>query len=326
MGTPFNIVIVGQAGRVGYEAALFAASLRRFDPGFSGKLFVAEPQPGPLWSFDPRMPDSVRDVLVRLNSDVIPMEIRHFGKAYPYGNKIEALRHLPPEPFLFFDSDTLITGPVSELDLDVSRPSASDRVTGTWPKPTLYGPTMAQIWGALYDRFGLDMSPALDTAWPEDHWRRYPYFNAGWYYAENAQDFGARFEEIAVSIRNDPPPELIGQSLDPWLDQVALPLVIHGLGGGRDLAPEGTLDGTHSCHWRWLPLLFARESDATIAALEEVASPNWLKKVLKEYMPFRRFLYQARGPRARALFDRGNLPQTENEIRKVLRQNKLWER
>jgi hypothetical protein len=44
------------------------------------------------------------------------------------------------------------------------------------------------------------------------------------------------------------------------LDQVALPLVIHGLGGGRDALPSGFLDGTHSCHYRLMPLLFARES------------------------------------------------------------------
>lgn len=324
MGTPFNILVVGQAGRIGYEAALFAASLRHFDPGFSGRLFVAEPQPGPKWSFDPRMPASVHEVLARLKSDVIPTVSRHFGEAYPHGNKIEALRHLPPEPVLFFDSDTLITGPLSELEIDFSRPCASERVTGTWPQPTLYGPTTAQIWRALYDRFGMDFESSLDMAWPEDHWRRFLYFNAGWYYADNANEFGRRFEETAVSIRTDPPPELLGQSLDPWLDQVALPLVIHSMGGGRGLAPENALDGTHSCHWRWLPLLFARESDATIEALQDVVRPNWLKKVLKEYEPFRQFLYQKKGARARALFDRSKLPRNEAEIRRRLRKNKLW--
>ena len=51
----FNIMIVGQAGRLQYEAELFAASLRHFDPGFSGRLIVAEPQPGPRWwDGDPR--------------------------------------------------------------------------------------------------------------------------------------------------------------------------------------------------------------------------------------------------------------------------------
>jgi len=35
---PFNIVIIAQAGRLGFEAVLFAASLRQFSPGFTGTL------------------------------------------------------------------------------------------------------------------------------------------------------------------------------------------------------------------------------------------------------------------------------------------------
>ena len=44
----FDIVIVAQAGRLTYEAVLFAASLRHSAPDFAGRLLVAEPQPGPL--------------------------------------------------------------------------------------------------------------------------------------------------------------------------------------------------------------------------------------------------------------------------------------
>ncbi|MEX0311982.1 MAG: hypothetical protein AB3N17_17235, partial [Tateyamaria sp.] len=53
--TPFNVALVGQAGRLGYEALLFVASLRARSPGFAGRVLVAEPQPGPLWARDPRM-------------------------------------------------------------------------------------------------------------------------------------------------------------------------------------------------------------------------------------------------------------------------------
>jgi hypothetical protein len=44
---PFNVVVVAQAGRLQYEAALFCASFRAAMPDFPGRLFVAEPQPGP---------------------------------------------------------------------------------------------------------------------------------------------------------------------------------------------------------------------------------------------------------------------------------------
>ena len=39
----FNILAVVQAGRLQYEALLLAASLRHASPGFSGKLYLAEP-------------------------------------------------------------------------------------------------------------------------------------------------------------------------------------------------------------------------------------------------------------------------------------------
>jgi hypothetical protein len=66
---PFNVVIIGQAGRLQYEAVMFVASFRVTNPDFSGRLIVAEPQPGPLWPQDPRISDSgVRDLLLALGA------------------------------------------------------------------------------------------------------------------------------------------------------------------------------------------------------------------------------------------------------------------
>ena len=45
----FNVAIVGQNGRLAYEALIFAASLRQCSPDFKGRLLVAEPQAGPRW-------------------------------------------------------------------------------------------------------------------------------------------------------------------------------------------------------------------------------------------------------------------------------------
>ncbi len=323
----FNLMLIGQRGRLQYEAVLFAASLRRSNPGFAGRLFVAEPQPGPLWPGDPRMEPAPRALLEELGAEILPFESRHFGAAYPHGNKIEALAALPAgAPFLFFDSDTLITGRLDSLGIDFARPSASMRRTNTWPVIELYGPGYTQIWQSLYTRFGLDFESSLDPAWPDEYWQRYLYFNAGWFFHECPRRFGARFLEYALSIRDDPPPELICQPLYPWLDQIALPLVIHALGGGRPGAELAGLDGDVSLHWRALPLLYAREGDGVVAFLEEVCAPNRIKKVLKQYEPFRRMIYQGRGRKVRALFDRENLPRREQQIRNRIRRARLWMR
>ena len=325
--TRFNVMIVAQAGRLAAEALLFAASLRAASPGFAGRLIVAEPQPGPLWPQDPRLPGQVRDALTGMGAEVRPFHSRLFGAPYPYGNKIEGLAVLPrDEPFVFFDTDTLILGDLAAVAFDFARPSASMRREGTWPVEDLYWPGYGGVWGSHYARFGLDFAATLDLSQPDEYWERYLYFNAGWFCGADPARFGALFTQYATAIRDDPPPELVLQPLDPWLDQVALPLVIHALGGGRPGPALAGLDGDISCHYRTLPLLYARESDAAVAMLEQVAAPNSMKRLLREHLPVKRMVYQGQGVQARALFDRADLPRSEKVIRQRLKAAGLWMR
>ncbi|MBI1416566.1 MAG: hypothetical protein GC146_05010 [Limimaricola sp.] len=322
---PFNIMIVAQAGRLQIEALFLAASLRRNAPGFAGRLVVAEPQPGPLWPADPRIDPSFRTALEGFGAEIVPFTSAHFGASYPYGNKIEGLSCLPAgEPFLFLDTDTLILGEIGEVPFDFARPTASMRREGTWPKEELYWPGYTAIWKSLYDRFGLDFASSLDLSQPDEYWQRYLYFNAGWFCGADPAEFGARFTRYAVSVRDDPPPELVIQPLDPWLDQVVLPLVIHGLGGGRPGPELDGMDGGITCHYRALPLLYARESDRAVEELDTIANIQPLKRLLRESEAVKKMVYQGRGAKARALFDRANLPPREQQIRSRLKADGLW--
>jgi len=324
---PVNILIVGQAGRLQYEALIFAASLRAFSPDFRGKLFVAEPQPGPKWPRDPRMSGDVRDALTALGAEIRPFQSTHFGHSYPYGNKIEGLQVLPAEqPFVFFDTDTLITGDLTRVPFDFDRPAASMNRGPTWPVEELYWPGYTVIWKSLYDKFELDFDSSLDLAQPDEYWERYLYFNAGWFFGNDPARFGQLFTDYAVSIRDDPPAELVIQPLDPGLDQVALPLVIHALGGGRPDAALDGLDGDTTCHYRALPLLYARGTDAQIDALEKVTAPNKIKKLLKQYEPMKRIIFQGRGHKVRAMFDRDALPRHEKALRNKIKSAGFWMR
>ncbi len=326
---PFNILAIAQAGRLQYEALLLAASLRAQDPAFAGRLILAEPQPTGAWAGHATRIDDpdVHAALDRLDVEVVPFEARHFGAAYPNGNKIEALALLPPgAPFLFLDSDTLVTGPLSAVPVATARPAASMRREGTWPQPNLYGPSRAEIWRSLYDRFGLDFESSLDSRWPADRWQRYLYFNAGWFCGPDPAAFHRRYLDIALAIRDEPPPQVAAQPLDPWLDQAALPLTIHALGGGRPGEALEGLDGWATCHWRVMALLFARESDRVVEVLREVAATPWVKKALRNHAPFRKFIYQKKGERARAMFDRAALPASEAAIRRRLKKAGHWMR
>lgn len=322
----FTVMAIGQGGRLQYEAILLAGSLRLTNPDFAGRLVICEPQPGPLWPRDPRMSPEARAVLEALGATILPFESQVFGQAYPYGNKIEALAALPDAPFLFLDTDTLITGDLAALEMDFARPSASMRREGTWPKIELYGPGYGAIWKSLYDRFGLTFETSLDLGQPDEYWGRYLYFNAGWFFHESPRRFGGRFLSYARSIRDDRPAPLVLQELDPWLDQVALPLVIHSFGGGRPGPGLAGLDGEVTCHYRSLPLLYARESDRAVEVLEAVAKDQPLRRVLRDHPPVKAMVYQNQGRRARALFDRENLPHREQVIRNTLKRENLWMR
>ncbi|MEL6640737.1 MAG: hypothetical protein AAFP98_05400, partial [Pseudomonadota bacterium] len=159
-----------------------------------------------------------------------------------------------------------------------------------------------------------------------EYWQRYLYFNAGWFFGACPKAFGARFTDWAVAVRDDRPDELVVQSLDPWLDQVVLPLVIHSFGGGRPGPDLDGLDGEITCHYRLLPLFYARESDHAVDVMEAVAAPNKIKKLLKLYDPYKRMVFQGRGRKVRALFDQDNLPRKEQQIRNKIKSAGFWVR
>lgn len=323
-----NILCVAQSGRLEYEAIVFMASFVAANPNNNHKVYIAEPQPNSLWDEDPRISDpSVRQLLVDLGAKIIPFENKVFGQSYPNGNKIEALSVLPAkQDFVFFDTDTLFMGSLDDVPFDFSKPSASLKREGTWPQPDLYGPGYAQIWESLYDKFGLDFASSIDTSEPEEYWKRHLYFNAGYFYYKCPKKFGEVYLKYAQEIRDNPPEELDGQALYPWLDQIALPLVIHKLKGDRDALPVGLLDGKTTCHYRALPLLFARESRETIETMRLVCAPNKIKKVLKEYEPFKRLLFQQRGEKLRAIITPEDLLKPEEKLRKKIKNRGFWMR
>lgn len=321
----FNILAVVQSGRLQYEALLLAASLRASNPEFKGKLYLAEPQHSGKWLRNPTVTNvAVRDALLELGAEFLPFEAKIFGQDYPHGNKIEAIAALPEAPFLFLDTDTLVTGDLSGVGFDFNRPSASMRREGTWPQPDIYGPDVGDIWRGIYAKFGLDIEPTIDASQPEGYWQRYMYFNAGWFFHASPKAFSARFLSYARTLRDDPPAVMIGQEIYPWLDQIALPLVIHALGGGRPGPELAELDGEVTCHYRTLPLLYARESDHVIELLEQICAPKEIRRILRDFEPVKLMVYQNRGKKARALFDQDDLPRRERAVRFVLKREGLW--
>jgi len=326
MTNDYNVFAIVQGGRLQFEAISFVATFKAKNPNFKGRLILGEPQPSARWDYDPRIDDpEVRDLLLKMGAEIIPFQNGVFGSDYPNGNKIIGLTALPEkEPFIFFDTDTIFTGRLNAVPFDFDRPTASMNREGTWPEVDLYGPGYTDMWKSLYDKFDLDFDSSLDLSQPDEYWQRYLYFNAGWFFYKDPAEFATWFTHYATEILREAPWQIETQELDPWLDQVALPLVIHKLGGARDTIPRGLLDGEITNHYRYLPLLYATGSDAAVEVLEKAVAPNPIKKVLKKYEPARRLIYQGKGQKLRQRFDRDNLPHKEEAIRKKIKRLRMW--
>lgn len=324
---PFNILAIAQSGRLERQAALLAASLRHSAPDFPGRLIVAEPQPTGAWEGrDVRMSPEGRAALTALGAEIVPLHARVFGQSYPYGNKIEALSLLPAgEPFLFLDSDTLVTGRLDAVPFDFARPTASMRREGTWPKPPLYGPGFEAIWRSVHDRFGLDFESSLDLSQPDEHWERYLYFNAGWFCGADPAEFGRRFLAWSREVRDNPGEALAAQELEPWLDQIVLPLVIHSLGGGRPGPELDGMDGDVTWHYRKLSLLYATAPDSAARTIAALADLPELAPAMAEWPAWQQLVVGGDGARLiRPMFNRARLPATEQPIRHALKAESLW--
>ena len=320
----FNILAVVQNGRLAFEAVLLAASLRQSNPNFKGRLILAEPR-GEKWGSQHHLPEgALKERLLELGAEIIPYEAKHFGPEYPNGNKIEALSVLPAGPFLFLDTDTIVTGDLAKVPFDFNKPAASLRREGTWPTIEPYGPGYTQTWKSLYDKFGLDFESSLDLSQPDEYWRRYLYLNAGWFFGADAPAFGERLLHYALQIRDHRPEALECQEIYPWLDQIALALCLHSFGGGRPDASLKGPDGDITCHYRTIPMLYARESDEAVALLEEIAKAKENRRILRDWPQIKKMVYLNGGRKARALFDRADLPRREQTIRSALRREGLW--
>ncbi|MEL6601111.1 MAG: hypothetical protein AAGK98_17410 [Pseudomonadota bacterium] len=313
-----------QRGRLSYEALVLAASWREAGMAARRQILFLAPRPGPLWPEPPGPDLAIREALLALGAQTSTFSSMTFGADYPHGNKIEALAALPPDaPFLFLDTDTLILQAFDPEHAATAMPSASLNRSNSWPKVP-DGEARDAIWLGLYARFGIDFAGSLNLDHPPGAWERYLYFNAGWIHGPAAGPFGVTFREIAGAIRADPGEVLEGQALTPWLDQIALPLTVHAHGGGRESPLRDALDGPAVCHYRWLPLLYARASDAAVEMLERCAFLPEVKVLLQTYEPARRLIFDGEGRRIRALFAAEGVPEDEAVLRKRLRAEGVW--
>jgi hypothetical protein len=167
------------------------------------------------------------------------------------------------------------------------------------------------------------MGPTLDRRFGPDDWRRYLYFNAGWFTGPCPRRMGQNLLDIAHSVENDPLPELATQALYPWLDQIVLPLAIAAEGGGRR---DTGLDGPRTVHYRALPEVYAYGPDDAVATLEAVTHAPHLWDIFNQHVAFRRMIFKKNGATLRQIMADTPRPFTYWARKKAIMDTGHWVR
>ena len=304
---------------------LFLASLRANSPKFEGRVFIAEPRPNQAWTMNPMIRSQhTRDLIAELGAEFIAFDNKIFGESYPYGNKIECLTAIPNDkPFLFFDSDTLILDELCDVPFDFSRPTASLRRTATWPQPLGPGHHYADIWKDCYDICGVDYTSSLDEQFSAQDWRRYLYFNASFFFYESPTKFGA-LPRVCPKDQKQHAPSDHPTIFRPLAGPSGFAHGYSQLWGGRHTLARGWLDAKTSCHYRRIPLLYAREDDRVITTLERLANQAHIRARLSQHPAFQRMIYQKQGRRLRGMIDRSHQPTSEVALCNKLKAFGYW--
>ena len=247
-----NVMIVAQSGRWAVQSLLFAETYVRSGSAARNPLYIAVPEPGPLWPFDPRPPERYINRYRKLGAQLISFKNSDFGFRSGYTNKIYALFGLPAnQPFMFLDSDQLVFSNLGNIDLDFDHPSAQ-LAKQSWPPARSTFPH-GEVWRAVYELTGA-------TQGREGSGR---YFNAGCFYYVDPRRFGQVMLDACLKLAETKIPAIANQPLIPApIDQVALSVAIERIGEGgacpASLNSISLSDTTATWHYHrfsrfWLP-------------------------------------------------------------------------
>lgn len=283
----WNIALVAQRGRIAYQALLCAASIREHHGAGQIRIHICVPNNSRRWKTDPSLNDiELIEAFRHYGCEIAPFDNKHFGSAYPHSNKFYAISSLPPEePFMFLDSDTILTDALRE-DVDFSLPVLKP-APKKWPIRRGNSPSIGEIWRSLYEFFDLDPEPYFDASRGDSKYNCFPYYNASVIYYERGGIFGKTMLKMGKRLWRHPPDTLRRQPLVPWLDQIVLPLVLAKLGVPRIKEPE--LPYKQVVHYR-VPAVLLLRSRPGFAAFESLAKRPQLASVLNHDPGFRYYM------------------------------------
>ncbi|MEN0037227.1 MAG: sulfotransferase [Cellvibrio sp.] len=210
-------MFVCQKGELELKSILLAWSLRKTH-GSDVCLIAAVPNYKD-WGF---IAEETMSLLKALN-----VELKYFnpifGDTYPIGNKISAIKLLPPnEHGCFCDSDMLSLSHwrienVLQENLNAAKPAD----LSTWGGE--------QQWEKVYALTSMEL-PTRRVRLTVSQTLSFPYFNAGFIASKNPTQLASYWSDYALQL-HDKSAEI--ENKYPWLDQISLPIAMQKLGSWR---------------------------------------------------------------------------------------------
>jgi hypothetical protein len=209
-----------ERGTLEQQALLLCRSLRRY----GGRYARA-----PFYTFSPRRGvgpgGRTLAALAALGAEHSDEELNREYGDYGYGNKIFASawaeEHLREEVLVFLDSDTVMTGEPSELDLPDGIDAAARPADSTFMNSTGPADPLDAYWMKVYDLFKLNREPFVET---ELGRRVRAYFSSGLVAVRrNAGLFRQWREDFLRLVEADCIPEVAGMSR---MDEVSLAVTL----------------------------------------------------------------------------------------------------
>lgn len=329
-----NIYAIGQRGRLECEALLCMASLKLFNTRTDTKLFVCTPRNNELWQNNPDMSNSpAADALRSLGVEVVSFENEIFGSRYPHSNKMYAISALPPdEPFIFFDSDHVFGGDLASIEINFDRPIARQTAMA-WPVNNKTNFSRAELWDAVYRKFGISTDGWYRAAFDREDPKHFPYFNAGVFFGKEAGNFFIRYRRFMHEMDQDPPAEIDKWSLFPFLDQVTLPLVMHGVGGSPKYYDQEYPFNRISKHYFSVPYLFFPPGNRWLEIARSIVTSREFRDIFIQDDTFRYYFIEEGAEKVESLsrslsekgyFQKGGKWPTPAELKALLMEEGLW--
>ena len=167
-----------------------------------------------------------------------------------------------------------------------------------WPKKELYGPTLAQMWGKVFEFAKVNPGKWIDASQPEEYWRRFPTVSNRMIYAKDPTAFGQLLEQSSKEMIEANIFEFAGQGRD--LEEPTIAAVVMAQ-EGKILDVEWDIDAI--AYDSFIQMMLRIRDEYAEKFTSEFLEFQGMKPLLKQTIDFKYLFYTGKIANQRSKLD-----------------------